>query len=77
MNRILQKNVNDIAIQIEELVGRYDKVKHIAAISPNRFTGYSCGRNRAKDQFTYKPPQIAIYLNLRIRSSSYCPELHG
>ena len=37
-----------------------DKVKHIAAISPNRFTGYSCGKIRAKDLFTYKPGSYQV-----------------
>ena len=61
--------------RIEDFVKETDgKEKPIAAMSPRRFNG----RYRLKTPFVCKPPQCAVYLNLRALSDknvNYRPEL--
>ena len=58
-----------------EDIAQSDKCKeHLAAIGPSRWRG----TYKASKRFTYKPPQIAVYLNLsliKIHQVQYRPEL--
>jgi hypothetical protein len=60
---------------LQEMEGiAHDCKQHLAAISPSRWRG----SNNASKPFTYKPPQIAVYLNLHLikeRQIQYRPEL--
>ena len=69
-----QLNFEDALMTIETLFEDEDVVQHVAAMSPTR----KRGGKTAANPFTYKPPQIAVYLNLELINKhriQYRPEL--
>ena len=60
--------------EMEDIAQSDDRKEHLAAIGPSRWRG----AYKTSNQFTDKPPQVAVYLNLKLikdKHIQYRPEL--